>query len=44
MSIRFVALDTELVKRLQGGGVDANGHKPEPVWLQRLKAGRFEDD
>jgi hypothetical protein len=29
MSIRFVALDTELVKRLQNGGVDANGHKPE---------------
>jgi len=29
MSIRFVALDTELVKRLQGGSVDANGHKPE---------------
>jgi len=29
MSIRFVALDTELVNRLQNGGVDANGHKPE---------------
>ena len=29
MSIRFVALDTELVKRLQNGGLDANGHKPE---------------
>ena len=29
MSIRFVALDTELVERLQRGGVDANGHKPE---------------
>jgi hypothetical protein len=29
MSIRFIALDTELVKRLQSGGLDANGHKPE---------------
>ena len=29
MSIRFVALDTELVKRLQNGGTDANGQKPE---------------
>ena len=29
MSIRFVALDTALVKRLQNGGADANGHKPE---------------
>ena len=29
MSIRFVALDTELVTRLQTGGEDANGHKPE---------------
>jgi hypothetical protein len=29
MSIRFVALDTELVMRLQNGSVDANGHKPE---------------
>ena len=29
MSIRFVALDTELVKRLQNGGADANGQKPE---------------
>jgi Protein of unknown function (DUF1203) len=29
MSIRFIALDTELVKRLQAGGEDANGHKPE---------------
>ena len=29
MSIRFVALDTELVKRLQAGGADANGQKPE---------------
>jgi hypothetical protein len=29
MSIRFVALDTEFVQRLQHGGVDANGQKPE---------------
>jgi len=29
MSIRFVALDTEVVRRLQAGGGDANGHKPE---------------
>ena len=29
MSIRFVALDTELVMRLQNGGADANGQKPE---------------
>ena len=29
MSIRIVALETELVKRLQNGGLDANGHKPE---------------
>jgi hypothetical protein len=29
MSIRFVALDTALVQRLQHGGVDANGQKPE---------------
>src|SRR6185312_5964586 len=29
MSIRFVALDTELVTRLQKGSVDANGQKPE---------------
>jgi hypothetical protein len=29
MSIRFVALDSALVKRLQDGGADANGQKPE---------------
>ena len=29
MSIRIVALDTDLVKRLQNGGVDANGQRPE---------------
>jgi Protein of unknown function (DUF1203) len=29
MSIRFVALETELVKGLQAGGLDANGQKPE---------------
>ncbi len=29
MSIRFVALDSGLVKRLQDGGTDANGQKPE---------------
>jgi len=29
MSIRFVALDSELVKRLQHGGADANGQKAE---------------
>jgi len=29
MSIRFVALDTELVMRLQKGGADANGQRPE---------------
>jgi Protein of unknown function (DUF1203) len=29
MSIRIVALDSALVKRLQNGGLDANGHKPE---------------
>ena len=29
MSIRIVALETELVKRLQNDGLDANGHKPE---------------
>ena len=29
MSIRFVALDSELVKRLQNGGTDANGQNPE---------------
>ena len=29
MSIRFVALGSELVKSLQAGGVDANGQKPE---------------
>jgi HAE1 family hydrophobic/amphiphilic exporter-1 len=27
-----------------GHGNGANGHKAEPVWLQRLKAGRFEED
>jgi HAE1 family hydrophobic/amphiphilic exporter-1 len=27
-----------------GHGSGANGHKPDPAWLQRLKAGRFEDD
>jgi hypothetical protein len=29
MSIRFLALDTSLVRHLQHGGVDANGQKPE---------------
>ena len=29
MSIGIVALDSALVKRLQNGGLDANGHKPE---------------
>ena len=29
MSIRIVALDSALVKRLQNGGLDANGQKPE---------------
>jgi hypothetical protein len=29
MSIRFVALDTEVARALQRGGVDANGHEPE---------------
>jgi hypothetical protein len=29
MSIRFVPLETELVRRLQAGGPDANGHVPE---------------
>jgi hypothetical protein len=29
MSIRIVALETELVKRLRDGGLDASGHKPE---------------
>ena len=29
MSIRIVALDSTLAKRLQNGGLDANGHKPE---------------
>src|SRR5439155_18673917 len=29
MSIRIVALDSALVKKLQNGGLDANGHKPE---------------
>jgi len=27
-----------------GHGNGANGHKAEPAWLQRLKAGRFDDD
>jgi hydrophobic/amphiphilic exporter-1 (mainly G- bacteria), HAE1 family len=27
-----------------GSGNGANGHKVEPAWLQRLKAGRFEED
>ena len=26
------------------GANGANGHRTEPAWLQRLKAGRFEDD
>jgi HAE1 family hydrophobic/amphiphilic exporter-1 len=26
-----------------GHGNGANGHKPEPAWLQKLKAGSFED-
>src|SRR5215510_6222606 len=29
MSIRFVALESELVKSLQAGGLDANGQRPE---------------
>jgi Protein of unknown function (DUF1203) len=29
MSIRISALETPLVERLQNGGPDANGHKPE---------------
>jgi hypothetical protein len=29
VSIRIVALETGLVKSLQNGGMDANGHKPE---------------
>jgi hypothetical protein len=29
MSIRIVALDTELVRKLQNGGLDANGQAPE---------------
>ncbi len=29
MSIRFVALHTDCVRALQGGGPDANGHTPE---------------
>jgi hypothetical protein len=29
MSIRFVALETALVRALQAGGADANGHAPE---------------
>jgi HAE1 family hydrophobic/amphiphilic exporter-1 len=27
-----------------GHGNGANGHKAEPAWLQRLKAGRFDED
>src|SRR5579859_3029962 len=27
-----------------GHGVDGNGHTAEPLWLQRLKAGRFDDE
>lgn len=30
MPIRFVALETELVRRLQSGACDANGQPPEP--------------
>lgn len=29
MPIRFVALETDLVRHLQNSGVDANGHAPE---------------
>ncbi|MFM9939098.1 MAG: DUF1203 domain-containing protein [Hyphomicrobiaceae bacterium] len=29
MAIRFIALETELVRSLQTGGLDANGQKPE---------------
>ena len=29
MSIRFLALPTEEVRKLQNGGLDANGHAPE---------------
>jgi len=31
MSIRFVAPETELVKGLQAGGLDANGQKPSAM-------------
>src|SRR5690606_1075585 len=31
MTIRFVALDTADVRRLQSGGTDVNGHVPERV-------------
>ena len=30
MSIKFLALPTDEVRRLQRGGLDANGHAPEP--------------
>jgi hypothetical protein len=26
-----------------GANGHGNGHKPEPAWLQKLKAGSFED-
>jgi hypothetical protein len=29
MPIQFVALETDLVRRLQAGGMDANGQAPE---------------
>ncbi|HKJ63709.1 MAG TPA: DUF1203 domain-containing protein [Hyphomicrobiales bacterium] len=29
MAIRFVALETSIVRNLQAGGADANGHPPE---------------
>lgn len=31
MAVRFVALDTADVRRLQNGGADINGHSPERV-------------
>ncbi len=31
MAVRFVALDTSDVRRLQSGGADINGHTPERV-------------
>ena len=27
-----------------GHGVDGNGHTAEPLWLQKLKAGRYDDE